>query len=285
MALFRKRKGIKLNPYLKASERHSDFSDDLLDRCPECYKIIIQSQMKQEHTCPHCDYHLQFPAYERINWLVDADSFKEHDYDLETGNPIGFPGYEDKINNLKEKTQLSEAIITGNATLNNQPLAIGVMDNRFMMASMGTIVGEKINRLFEYAIENELPVVLYIASGGARMQEAIMSLMQMAKTSQIVGMHHEAGLFYLPILTHPTTGGVTASFAMLGDIILAEPKATIGFAGRRVIQQTINATLPLDFQTAEYVLKNGFIDQIVPRNNQKKTIELLLRMHSKAKVL
>ncbi len=285
MALFRKRKGIKLNPYLKASERHSDLSDDLLDRCPDCYKIIIQSQMKEEHTCPHCDYHLQFPAYDRIKWLVDEESFKEHDLDLQTDNPINFPGYEEKIDNLKDRTQLNEAIITGEATINEQPLAIGVMDNRFMMASMGTVVGEKINRLFEYAIEANLPVVLFIASGGARMQEAIMSLMQMAKTSQTVNRHHEAGLFYLPILTHPTTGGVTASFAMLGDIILAEPKATIGFAGRRVIQQTINATLPLNFQTAEYVLKNGFIDQIVPRKDQKKTIELLLKMHSKAKVL
>lgn len=241
--------------------------------------------MKREHTCPHCDFHLQFPAYERIDWLVDPGSFREHNIDLETDNPIDFPGYDKKIQDLKDKTQLNEAIITGEATLNEMPLALGVMDSRFMMASMGTIVGEKITRLFEYAIENELPVVLYIASGGARMQEAIMSLMQMAKTSQIVNKHHQAGLFYLPILTHPTTGGVTASFAMLGDIILAEPKATIGFAGKRVIQQTINASFPLDFQTAEYVLDNGFVDQIVPRKDQKKTIELLLRMHSKAKVL
>lgn len=284
MSLFRKRKRIKLNPYINASERHANFSDELLDRCPNCHKIMIYSQMNVEHTCPYCDYHLQFPAYERLNWLLDEGTFKELNANLMTDNPLQFPQYKEKIKGLRDKTGLKEAVVTGVGQLDDYLLAIGVMDNRFMMASMGTVVGEKLARLFEYATDHRLPVVLFIASGGARMQEGILSLMQMAKLSQVVNKHHQAGLFYMPFLTHPTTGGVTASFAMQGDIILAEPKATIGFAGRRVIQQTINTVLPLDFQTAERIMEHGFIDQIVPRSAQKSIIKTLLSIHSKAKV-
>jgi len=282
MPLFRKRKGIKLTPYLKnEKEKRDKIPDDLLGRCPNCHQILVQNQVSEIHCCPNCDYHMQFPSIERINWLLDEDTFEELDSDLVAKNPIDFPDYDKKIQKAQEKTNLKEAIVTGVGTIQGNDLAIGVMDSRFIMASMGTVVGEKIVRLFEYAIERELPVVIFIASGGARMQEGILSLMQMAKISQAVSNHSQKGLLYLPVLTHPTTGGVTASFAMQGDLILAEPKATIGFAGKRVIEQTIKSKLPDDFQKAETVLENGFIDNIVPRNKQKETISQLLMIHGK----
>ena len=222
---------------------------------------------------------MQFPAEKRIKWLTDENSFVEWDSDVTATDPLEFPGYQDKLELAQELTGLKEAVLTGKATLNQLPLAIGVMDNRFVMASMGTIVGEKLVRLFEEATKQSLPVVLYIASGGARMQEGILSLMQMAKVSQAVAKHSKAGLFYCAVLTNPTTGGVTASFAMQGDMTLAEPGATVGFAGKRVIEQTIKATLPQEFQKAESVLENGFIDQIVTRDDQRKILQLLLTIH------
>jgi len=281
MALFRKTKYIKINPERsdKIRERRAQIPDGLARRCPSCQKIIFKNSIAQDHLCPECDYHLQFPAQERIAWLVDDASFVEWDSDLEAEDPLDFPGYTEKIERGQKATQLNEAVMTGEGTLEGIPFAIGVMDSRFIMASMGTVVGEKLTRLFERATDKKLPVILFIASGGARMQEGILSLMQMAKVTQAVSKHSQAGLFYCSFLTHPTTGGVTASFAMQGDVILAEPEATIGFAGKRVIEQTIKSKLTDDFQTAETILKNGFLDNIVSRKNQHQTLHLLLATH------
>lgn len=281
MALFRKKKTIRLNPELptKSIPRRTEIPENLIERCPKCHKVIFQTQIPENHCCPHCQNHLQFPAKLRIAWLTDEESFVEWDSEIGSADPLDFPGYQDKLALAQENTGLKEAILTGQATLNQLPLALGVMDNRFVMASMGTVVGEKLVRLFEEATKQSLPVVLYIASGGARMQEGILSLMQMAKVSQAVAKHSQAGLFYCTVLTNPTTGGVTASFAMQGDLTLAEPGATIGFAGKRVIEQTIKATLPQEFQKAESVLDNGYIDQIVKRDDQKNILHLLLTIH------
>ena len=198
---------------------------------------------------------------------------------IETQDPLNFPGYQKKLASMRERTGLDEAVLTGTASIKGQKVALGIMDSNFIMASMGTVVGEKITRLFEYATVEKLPVVLFTASGGARMQEGIMSLMQMAKISAAVQRHSKAGLFYLTILTDPTTGGVTASFAMEGDIILAEPQSLVGFAGRRVIENTVRETLPDDFQKAEFLLEHGFVDAIVKRRELPETIAKLVRLH------
>lgn len=281
MALFRKKKTIRLNSELptKSIPRRTEMPDNLVERCPKCHKVIFQTQLPENYCCPHCQNHLQFPAEKRIEWLTDANSFIEWDQEINSADPLDFPGYHEKLELAQEVTGLKEAVLTGKATLNGLPFAVGVMDSRFVMASMGTVVGEKLTRLFEEAINQSLPVVLFIASGGARMQEGILSLMQMAKVSQAVAAHSQAGLFYCTVLTNPTTGGVTASFAMQGDMTLAEPAATVGFAGKRVIEQTIKATLPKEFQQAESVLENGFIDQIVKRDDQKNILHLLLTIH------
>lgn len=203
----------------------------------------------------------------------------EYDDGLFTANPLQFEGYEGKISELRDKTGLQEAVVTGACKIGGIPCMLGVMDSQFLMASMGSVVGEKLTRLFERAIEERLPVVLFTASGGARMHEGILSLMQMAKVSGAVKRHSDAGLLYITVLTDPTTGGVTASFAMLGDIILSEPGALIGFAGRRVIEGTIGEKLPNDFQSAEFNLKNGFVDAIVPRGELHEKLALLLTLH------
>ena len=283
MALFRKKKSyIQIKPTdadeLKA--RRAQVPDGLAESCPSCREIIFKSSIGKDYLCPKCDYHLQFPTMERIEWLVDTGSFTEWDKEMAAQDPFEFPGYQEKIEQARKTTGLEEAIVTGQAKLEGLPFALGVMDSRFIMASMGTVVGEKLTRLFERATELQLPIVLYIASGGARMQEGILSLMQMAKVSQAVSKHNQAGLFYCVFLTHPTTGGVSASFAMQGDITLAEPKATVGFAGKRVIEQTIGSKLSADFQEAETVLEYGFIDQIVHRDEQKNVLSLLLSIHA-----
>lgn len=282
MALFRRKKTIRINPISpsEVANQRSSIPDNIAEQCPHCNRIILQNQITEDYCCPHCSEHLHFPAYERINWLVDDESFVEWDQELEAANPLEFPGYSEKLAKSSEQTHLKEAVITGKATLNKRDIAIGVMDKRFVMASMGTVVGEKITRLFEKATKEKLPVVLYIASGGARMQEGILSLMQMAKISQVIAKHQEAGLFYCAVLTNPTTGGVTASFAMQGDITLAEPRAIVGFAGKRVIEQTIKSKLTKEFQQAEWVFDNGFIDSIVPRSQQKQIITQLVHAHS-----
>ena len=232
------------------------------------------------YACP-CGHHFRMNARQRIDFICDEGTFDEMFSDLESSDIINFPGYDKKLRDAKLGSGEKEAVICGSAAIGGNKCAVFVMESQFMMGSMGTVVGEKITRLFEYATKEGLPVVGFTVSGGARMQEGILSLMQMAKTSGAVKLHSDAGNFYLTVLTDPTTGGVTASFAMLGDIIMAEPGATVGFAGARVIEQTIRKKLPQGFQTAEFLLEHGFIDIICERAKQKKTIATLLSMHKK----
>ena len=229
--------------------------------------------------CPNCNYHGRLSAQERISITVDKESFRELDADIISGNPINFPEYPEKQAELREKTGMKDSVITGTALIKGSPVVIGVMDSRYMMGSMGSVAGEKITRAFEYATENSLPVVMFTASGGARMQEGIVSLMQMAKTSGAVKLHSEKGGLYITVMTDPTTGCVTASFASLGDIIIAEPKVLIGFAGRRVIESTIKQKLPADFQLAEFQHEKGFVDMIVERRKMRSTLSHLLKLH------
>lgn len=253
---------------------------DLLFKCPRCNSVIFMEDfVGANKVCKECGYHARLSARERLDIIIDKDSFVEYDKDMTSKNPIGFEDYEQKVSILQEKTSLKDAVVTGECTIKTKPCVIGVMDSNFMMGSMGSVVGEKITRAFERAIEKELPVILFTASGGARMQEGIISLMQMAKTSAAVKKHSDKGLLYITVLTDPTTGGVTASFASLGDIIIAEPKVLIGFAGRRVIEGTIKQRLPDDFQSAEFLLYHGFVDMIVERKNMRRTLSKLLRHH------
>lgn len=255
---------------------------DLLFKCPRCQDVMFNEDfIANDNVCPKCGYHARITAQKRLELTVDKGSFIEYDAELESVNPINFPGYEEKIEALQKKTGLKEAIITGECEIRGQRCVIGIMDSHFMMASMGSVVGEKIARAFERATEKSLPVVLFTASGGARMQEGMISLSQMAKTSGAVALHSEAGLLYVPILTDPTTGGVTASFASLGDIILAEPKSLIGFAGRRVIENTIKQRLPDEFQSAEFLLEHGFVDMIVERKRIRHVLYRILKFHDK----
>lgn len=248
--------------------------------CSKCEKRVpadkYESLLK---VCPLCGYHTRLRAFERLEYTIDNDSFEEKYNNLQTLNPLEFDGYLERIEKLQRMTGLDEAIITGFGKLDGVDIAVGIMDSSFLMASMGSVVGEKLARLFEEATEKRLPVIIFAASGGARMHEGIISLMQMAKVSAAVGRHSDAGLLYITVLTDPTTGGVTASFASLGDIILAEPGAIVGFAGRRVIEGTIGYKLPDNFQTSEFLLSHGYIDKIVRRCDMKKTLSLLLHMH------
>ena len=235
------------------------------------------------YVCPLCGRSGRLLARTRIRQIADKDTFEELYGDLASADPIHFPGYSDKTKELAEKVGMPDAVKTGVCKIGGVETALGVMDSHFMMASMGSVVGEKLTRLFEYATEKGLPVVLFTCSGGARMQEGMFSLLQMAKVSAAARRHSDAGLLYITVLTDPTTGGVTASFAMLGDIILAEPRTVVGFAGRRVIEGTIGQTLPDDFQSSEFLLSHGFCDKIVPRNQLKETLEKLLRLHCNPK--
>lgn len=255
--------------------------DGLWKKCNKCGKPIYTEEVKENfYICPKCGGYFRVSAYKRIQMIADEGTFEEWNPVMEVSNPLEFPGYEKKLEAVREKTQLDEAIVTGCARMGGIQAVLGVCDARFLMSSMGHNVGEKITQAVELAIEKQLPVILFACSGGARMQEGIVSLMQMSKTSAALKRHHDAGLFFISVLTDPTTGGVTASFAMLGDVILAEPGALIGFAGPRVIEQTIGQTLPDGFQRAEFLLEHGFIDQIVPRNQMKETLEQLLRLHA-----
>ena len=248
--------------------------------CPHCGALVaLSDQQENLNVCPACGYHFRIGPRERIAYLTDEDSFSELDGSLMSKDVLGFPGYDQKLRNAKLASREKEGVVCGAAQVEGEPCALFVMDPNFMMGSMGTVVGEKIARLFEYAAQHCLPVVGYTVSGGARMQEGILSLMQMAKVSAALLRHSQAGNLYLTVLTDPTTGGVTASFAMDGDIILAEPGATIGFAGARVIEQTIRKKLPQGFQKAEFLLEHGFVDLIVPRGEQRETIARLLRLH------
>ena len=249
-------------------------------KCPRCQDTSPLSKYEELHrVCPKCNYHGRLSAQERILITVDKESFREFDSNMKSLDPLDFPEYNEKQEELRESTGLKDAVVTGTATIKGSPVVIGVMDSKYMMGSMGSVVGEKIARAFEYATENGLPVVMFTASGGARMQEGIVSLMQMAKTSGAVKLHSDAGGLYIAVMTDPTTGGVTASFASLGDIIIAEPKVLIGFAGRRVIEGTIKQRLPEDFQLAEFMHEKGFVDMIVERRKMRSVLSHLLKLH------
>ena len=249
-------------------------------KCDKCGKILYKKYLTDNlNVCSNCNHYFRLGAFERIAMICDEDSFNEFGKDTETEVGLDFPNYKEKLDKSMKKSKLKEGVITGEGRINGINSIIAVMDSNFMMGSMGTVVGEKITQAVERAIEKELPLIIFTASGGARMQEGILSLMQMAKVSSAIARLNEAGLLYVTVLTDPTTGGVTASFAMLGDIIISEPGALIGFAGRRVIEGTIKQSLPDNFQTAEFLLENGFIDKIVKRSELKSTIGDILMLH------
>ena len=255
---------------------------DRLITCPKCgqeseRRLVVQGLS----VCPKCGYHWPIGAYYRLSTILDPGSFRELHPRLSAGDPLHFPGYQEKLDAAQHKTGLTEAVVTATGTIGGSRCVVGVLDSRFLMGSMSTAVGEKVTLAIEFAAKNKLPLILFAASGGARMQEGILSLMQMAKTSAALARFSDKGLLYISVLTDPTTGGVTASFASLGDIILAEPGALIGFAGPRVIQQTIGETLPEGFQRAEYQESHGFVDAVVPREKMRDTLSQLLRLHEK----
>jgi acetyl-CoA carboxylase carboxyl transferase subunit beta len=265
------------------NQQEREISDGLWTKCEACGAIAYTKDLKANcMVCLDCGHHKRVNCSERVKQLIDPNTWMAIDESIKPTDPLNFydrKAYSDRLRETQEKTGLIDAVLTGVGKLDNLPLALGVMDFRFMGGSMGSVVGEKLTRLIEKATKERLPVVILCASGGARMQEGMLSLMQMAKISAALELHREAKLLYIPVLTHPTTGGVTASFAMLGDLILAEPKATIGFAGRRVIEQTIREKLPDDFQTSEYLLQHGFVDAIVSRTQLKKTLAQLISWH------
>ncbi|HAE52345.1 MAG TPA: acetyl-CoA carboxylase carboxyl transferase subunit beta [Ruminococcus sp.] len=259
---------------------NSDDNNREMVKCPRCQSLILLKKYEELHrVCPDCNYHGRLSSKERIDITFDEGSFQELNADMISCNPIDFPEYSEKQEQLRKSTGLNDAVVTGTAMIKGIKIVAGIMDSRYMMGSMGSVVGEKITRAFEYATENKLPVILFTASGGARMQEGIVSLMQMAKTSGAVKRHSDAGGLYITVLTDPTTGGVTASFASLGDIIIAEPKVLIGFAGRRVIESTIRQRLPEDFQLAEFMQEHGFVDMITDRKKMRSTLCHILKIH------
>ena len=266
-------------------ELHQELSDSravpaVLEQCPKCETPVLKSDLSRSlYVCPHCGYHHPIGAYLRLSMVLDAGSFKELDDGLHGENPLSFPGYGEKLSAQQEKTGLSDAAVTARGRIGGKSVVVGALDSRFLMGSMGVAVGERITRAVEYAGRYRLPLILFSASGGARMQEGILSLMQMAKTSAALARFSDQGGLYISVLTHPTTGGVTASFASLGDITLAEPEALIGFAGPRVIEQTIGQKLPDGFQRSEFLEAHGFVDQIVPRSQLRAVLDQLLRLH------
>tara|TARA_Y100001970_G_scaffold292716_1_gene435409 strand:- start:8297 stop:9181 length:885 start_codon:yes stop_codon:yes gene_type:complete len=263
--------------------QENDESDGLWVKCSECSQVVYRKDLiSNANVCSNCGHHNRINSAERIELIADKDSFIQEDKELSPTDPLGFKdrrAYADRIRESQLNTGLKDGVVTGTCTVEGIPLALAVMDFRFMGGSMGSVVGEKITRIIEKATEKEYPILIVCASGGARMQEGMLSLMQMAKISGALERHRAKGLLYMPLLTHPTTGGVTASFAMLGDLILAEPKALIGFAGRRVIEQTLREKLPENFQTAEYLLEHGFVDSIVNRKELKSTLFKILKLH------
>lgn len=262
----------------RRNQQEPQVPEGLFRKCQNCGDTVYAEDVAENNDiCPHCNSYFRISPRKRIRMIIDEGTFEEWDADLESTDPLHFPGYKKKLENLKQLTDLSEAVVTGKGTINGLPTVIAVMGTDFMMGSMGEAVGEKVTRAVERATANRLPIVIFTCSGGARMQEGMVSLMQMAKTSAALKKHDEAGLLYVTVLTDPTTGGVTASFAMLGDVILAEPKALIGFAGPRVIAQTIGQKLPEGFQTAEFLLEHGFVDKIVERKNLKYVLYTLIR--------
>ena len=284
--MFKKTSGLSISERRQAKKGETirkkldepQIPDGLFEKCDACGDLIYAEDIASNYyICPHCGHYFRIRPRNRIRMILDKGSFVEWDEKLEASDPLEFPDYKSKLDHIKEVTNLEEAVMTGKGTIKGVPVVIGVMASDFMMGSMGHVVGEKITRAVERATEERLPVILFTCSGGARMQEGIISLMQMAKTSQALKRHDEAGLLYITVITDPTTGGVTASFAMLGDIILAEPGALIGFAGQRVIEQTIGQKLPEGFQRAEFLQEHGFIDKIVERKHLRPILSLLFR--------
>lgn len=250
--------------------------------CPTCGNTLSRKEVvAHQYVCPKCGYHWPLGAYHRLSLVLDSGSFRELNEKLPLCDPLSFPGYRSKAETVCRKTGLSEAVVTAVGTIHDIKCVIGVLDSRFFMGSMSAAVGEKITLAIEYATKNRLPLILFSASGGARMQEGILSLMQMAKTSGALAQFSDRGLLYISVLTNPTTGGVTASFASLGDVILAEPGALIGFAGPRVIEQTIGEKLPDGFQCSEFMMEHGFVDAVVPRDQLRDTLGELLMLHEK----
>ncbi len=288
MNLFKKKKYVSVAETVEAQDKNvfantnqPSVPDGMWVKCPSCGKMIYKKEIPKLRICPDCGGYFRLKARCRIDFIADDETFVEFNSDMLSKNPLNYPDYEDKIKKMREKTGINEAVVAGKCKIGGVDSVLCVMDSGFIMGSMGSVVGEKITRAFEYATENDLPAVIFTASGGARMQEGIISLMQMAKVSAAAARHSEKGLLYICVLTDPTTGGVTASFGMLGDIILSEPKALIGFAGRRVIEQTIKQKLPDEFQTAEFLLEHGFVDKIVERENLKEVISKILYIHCK----
>ncbi len=271
-------KQVQLGEKIKDSLDEAQIPDGLFEKCDKCNEIVYtEDVVANYYICPNCGNYFRISPRTRISMILDKGSFTEWDTELPVSDPLNFPGYQSKLELMKLVTNLDEAVITGEGKIDDTNVAIGVMAANFLMGSMGKVVGEKLTRMIERATEQKMPVIIFCCSGGARMQEGIVSLMQMAKTSQALKKHDEAGLLYVSVLTDPTTGGVMASFAMLGDVILAEPGALIGFAGPRVIEQTIGQRLPEGFQRAEFLLEHGFVDKIVKRNKLKQTLSMLVK--------
>lgn len=276
--LFRKNKYGTVKK--KVQDEKPNIPSGLWVKCEGCGSIIYKEDLiGNSYVCPTCKFHLRIKAKTRIELFFDKGSFVVMGEEFKETNPLNFEGYDEKLKASKSKTESTEAVVTGVGMINGIKIAAGIMDSYFMMGSMGTVVGERLTSIIEYATENKLPLLIFTTSGGARMQEGIFSLMQMAKISAAIAKHDDAGLLYITVLTNPTTGGVTASFAMEGDIILSEPNALVGFAGRRVIENTIRETLPDDFQKAEFLLKKGFVDSIVDRRNLRREIYKILLIH------
>lgn len=269
--------GIFDKPPLRRLKRRDDMPEGLWTKCPDCGAMLHTLELKQHHqTCHHCGHHFLMDSRERIALLADPESFQETEQGLVSANPLGFANYREKIEGMRNKTGLDDAVVTGRLTIGGQPAVIAVMDFKFFAGSMGSVVGEKIARAVELAIAEKRGVIIVSASSGARMQEGMLSLMQMAKTCGALARLSEAGLPYISVMTHPTTGGVTASFATIGDINLAEPKCMIGFAGPRVVKETTHQNLPPGFQTAEFMLDHGLVDAIVPRAKLREKLAQLL---------
>ncbi|MFU0761488.1 acetyl-CoA carboxylase, carboxyltransferase subunit beta [Staphylococcus pasteuri] len=275
----------KKKKYLTVQDsKQNDVPAGIMTKCPKCKKIMYTKELDENlNVCFNCDHHISLSAYKRIEAISDEGTFNEFDKGMTSANPLDFPGYIEKIEKDQKKTDLNEAVVTGTAELDGVKYGVAVMDARFRMGSMGSVVGEKICRIIDYCTEQRLPFILFSASGGARMQEGIISLMQMGKTSVSLKKHSDAGLLYISYITNPTTGGVSASFASVGDINLSEPKALIGFAGRRVIEQTINEKLPEDFQTAEFLLEHGQLDKVIHRKDMRTTLANILNLHQEVR--
>ena len=275
-------KKVKKQEKQEKNEKASDMMIGKWIKCDNCKQILYKEEVHNNFSvCPNCGKHFRISSRRRIKQIVDEGTFEEIGAEVETQDPLNFDGYLKKIETLREKTKINEAVKCGICEINGEKAVLAVMDSNFMMGSMGSCVGERITLAIEKSIELKLPLVIFCVSGGARMQEGIISLMQMAKTSAALAKHNKAGLLYISILTDPTTGGVTASFASLGDVILAEPNALIGFAGPRVIEQTINQKLPEGFQRSEFLLEHGFVDKIVERKDMKETLYKIIKLHKK----